>query len=136
KLRAKAEEMVKQINGGTKLADLAATDKLEVQWANNLKRQGNPTVPAQVAAAVFETPQGSAGTADGKEPSERFVFQVTSIKVPAFDPNTPDAKKIEDTLKRMLGDEMLMQYLTKTAADMGISVNQSVINQALGTGGN
>jgi peptidyl-prolyl cis-trans isomerase D len=134
KLRAKADEMVKQINGGTKLADLAATDKLQVQWANNLKRQGNPAVPAAVVAAVFETPQGSAGTAEGKEPSERFVFQVTNITVPPFDPNSPEAKKIEDTLKRMLGDEMLMQYLTKTAADMGISVNQNVLNQALGAG--
>jgi len=136
KLRAKADEMVKQINSGTKLADLAATDKLQVQWANNLKRQGNPTVPAQVVTAVFETPQGSAGTAEGREPSERFVFQVTGISVPPFDPNSLEAKKIEDTLKRMLGDEALMQYLTKTAADMGVSVNQSVINQALGAGGN
>jgi peptidyl-prolyl cis-trans isomerase D len=134
KLKAKADEMVKQINGGTKLADLAATDKLQVQWANNLKRQGSPTVPAPVVAAVFETAQGSAGTAEGKEPSERFVFQVTNVNVPPFDPNSPEARKIEDTLKRMLGDEMLMQYLTKTAADMGISVNQTVINQALGAG--
>jgi peptidyl-prolyl cis-trans isomerase D len=136
KLRGKADEMVKQINGGTKLADLAATDKLQVQWANNFKRQGSPTLPASVVAAAFETPQGSAGTAEGREPSERFVFQVTNINVPAFDPNSPEAKKIEDTLKRMLGDEMLMQYLTKTAADMGVKVNQSVINQALGAGGN
>jgi peptidyl-prolyl cis-trans isomerase D len=134
KLRAKADEMVKQINSGTKLADLAATDKLQVQWANNLKRQGNPTLPAQAVAAVFETPQGSAGTAEGRDASERIVFQVTNINVPPFDPNSPEAKKIEDTLKRMLGDETLNEYLTKTAADMGISVNQDVINQALGAG--
>ena len=134
KLRAKADEMVKQINGGTKLADLAATDKLQVQWANNLKRQGSPTLPAQAVAAVFETPQGSAGTAEGRDASERIVFQVTNINVPPFDPNAPEAKKIEDTLKRMLGDETLMQYLQKTAADMGTTVNQDVINQALGAG--
>jgi peptidyl-prolyl cis-trans isomerase D len=134
KLRAKADEMVKQINGGTKLADLAATDKLQVQWANNLKRQGSPTLPAQAVAAVFETPQGSAGTAEGRDASERIVFQVTNITVPPFDPNAPEAKKIEDTLKRMLGDETLMQYLQKTAADMGTTVNQDVINQALGAG--
>jgi peptidyl-prolyl cis-trans isomerase D len=62
------------------------------------------------------------------------VFQVTNINVPPFDPNAPEAKKIEDTLKRMLGDETLMQYLQKTAADMGTTVNQDVINQALGAG--
>jgi peptidyl-prolyl cis-trans isomerase D len=134
KLRAKADEMVKQINSGTKLADLAATDKLQVQWANNLKRQGNPTLPAQAVAAVFETPQGSAGTAEGRDASERIVFQVTNINVPPFDPNSPEAKKIEDTLKRMLGDETLMEYLQKTAADMGTTVNQDVLNQALGAG--
>lgn len=134
KLRAKADEMVKQINGGTKLADLAATDKLQVQWANNLKRQGSPTLPAQAVAAVFGTPQGSAGTAEGRDPSERIVFQVTNISVPPFDPNSPETKKIEDTLKRMLGDETLMEYLQKTAADMGTTVNQDVLNQALGAG--
>jgi peptidyl-prolyl cis-trans isomerase D len=134
KLRAKADEMVKQINGGTKLADLAATDKLQVQWANNLKRQGSPTLPAQAVAAVFGTPQGSAGTAEGRDPSERIVFQVTNISVPPFDPNSLETKKIEDTLKRMLGDETLMEYLQKTAADMGTTVNQDVLNQALGAG--
>jgi peptidyl-prolyl cis-trans isomerase D len=134
KLRVKADEMVKQINGGTKLADLAATDKLQVQWANNLKRQGSPTLPAQAVTAVFETPQGAAGTAEGRDPSERIVFQVTNINVPPFDPNSPESKKIEDTLKRMLSDETLMEYLAKTAADMGVTVNQDVINQALGAG--
>jgi peptidyl-prolyl cis-trans isomerase D len=136
KLRAKADEIVKQINGGTKLADVATADKLQVQWANNLKRQGNPTIPAQVVTAVFSTPQGSAGTAEGKEPTERFVFQVTDINVPPFDPNSPEAKRIDDTLKRMLGDEMLMEYLARTASEIGTSVNQSVLNQALGSGGN
>ena len=85
-------------------------------------------------AAVFGTPQGSAGTAEGRDPSERIVFQVTNISVPPFDPNSPETKKIEDTLKRMLGDETLMEYLQKTAADMGTTVNQDVLNQALGAG--
>jgi peptidyl-prolyl cis-trans isomerase D len=134
KLHAKADEMVKQINGGSKLADVAAADKLQVQWANNLKRQGNPTIPAQVVAVVFDTAQGSAGTAEGKEPTERIVFQVTNINVPPFDPNSPEAKRIDDALKRMQGEEMLMEYLARTASEIGTSVNQNVLNQALGTG--
>jgi peptidyl-prolyl cis-trans isomerase D len=136
RLRAKADEMVKKIDGGAKLADLAATDKLNVLWANNLKRRGSDALPSQVIAAVFRTPQGSAGTAEGKDPTERVVFRVINVNVPTFDAASPDVKRLEDALRRVFGEELLTEYLIKLEAEIGTRVNQSAINQALGSSGN
>lgn len=136
RLRAKGDQMVEKINGGAQLSELAAADKLNVQWANGLKRRGNETMPPQVVAAVFRTPQGSAGTAEGKEPTERFVFRVVNINLPTFDASSPDIKRLDDGLKRMLAQELLTEYLIKLESEIGTRINPSAINQALGGGGN
>jgi len=136
RLRAKADQMVEKLNSGAQLSELAAADKLNVQWANGLKRRGNETVPQQVVAAVFRTPQGSAGTAEGKEPTERFVFRVVNINVPTFDASSPEVKRLDDGLKRMLKQELLTEYLIKLESEIGTRINPNAINQALGVGGN
>jgi peptidyl-prolyl cis-trans isomerase D len=134
RLRTKADQMVEKLNGGAQLADLAAADKLTVQWANGLKRNGSEAVPPQVVSAVFRTPQGSAGTAEGKEPTERFVFRVVNINVPSFDATSADIKRIDDGLKQLLSQQLLAEYLVKLETDIGTTINPSMINQALGTG--
>jgi peptidyl-prolyl cis-trans isomerase D len=134
RLRTKADQMVEKLNGGTQLSDLAAAEKLTVQWANGLKRNGSEAVPPQVVSAVFRTPQGSAGTAEGKEPTERFVFRVVNINVPSFDATSADIKRIDDGLKQLLSQQLLAEYLVKLETDIGTTINPSMINQALGTG--
>jgi peptidyl-prolyl cis-trans isomerase D len=136
RLRVKADQIVEKINGGAQLSELAAADKLNVQWANGLKRRGNETIPPQVIAAVFRTPQGSAGTAEGKEPTERYVFRVVNTNLATFDASSPDIKRLEDGLKRMLAQELLTEYLIKLESEIGTRINPSAINQALGSGGN
>jgi peptidyl-prolyl cis-trans isomerase D len=136
RLRVKADQIVEKINGGAQLSELAAADKLNVQWANGLKRRGNETIPPQVIAAVFRTPQGSAGTAEGKEPTERYVFRVVNTNLATFDTSAPDIKRLEDGLKRMLAQELLTEYLIKLESEIGTRINPSAINQALGSGGN
>jgi peptidyl-prolyl cis-trans isomerase D len=136
RLRTKADQMVEKLNSGAQLSELAATDKLNVQWANGLKRRGNETIPPQVVSAVFRTPQGSAGSAEGKEPTERFVFRVVNINLPTFEASSPDAKRLDEGLKRMMGQELLTEYLIKLESEIGTRINPSAINQALGSGGN
>jgi peptidyl-prolyl cis-trans isomerase D len=136
RLRAKADEMVKKLDSGAQLSELAAADKLQVQWANGLKRRGSDTLPQHVIATVFRTPKGSAGTAEGKVPAERIVFRVISVSVPDFDASSADVKRLDEALRRVLGEELLTEYLVKLETEIGTRINQSAINQALGTSGN
>jgi peptidyl-prolyl cis-trans isomerase D len=57
---------------------------------------------------------------------------VTDIKVPTFDPSSETAKSIGDQLKNSYNDELFGQYVTRLESDLGTSINQAGVNQAIG----
>jgi len=54
------------------------------------------------------------------------------VKEPAFDPAAADAKKISDALRNAMANDLYEQYLAKVEADLGISVDQAALDQAIG----
>jgi peptidyl-prolyl cis-trans isomerase D len=137
RLNAKAKEMVEKIKGGASLADLAAADKLKVESTKWLKRGDNSGVlPANALTALFQTPKGAAATAEGKEATERVVLVVTNVTEPAFDPASPDAKRISDALRDVMANDLQSQFIARIETDLGVSVDQSAIGLALGANPN
>ena len=133
RLNAKASEMVDKIKGGTSLAEVAAAEKLNVQHSGWLKRRTNSgDFPASAVGALFRTAKGAPASAEGKEPTERIVFVVSDVKEPAFDPAAADAKKISDALRNAMANDLYEQYLAKVEADLGVSVDQAALDQAIG----
>lgn len=133
KLNTKAGEMVDKIKGGASLADLAAADKLKVEHTAWLKRGDKSGVfPPDVLAALFRTPKGAAASADGKEPTQRVVFVVKDVTLPAFDPASADAKRISDALRSGIGEDLYSQFIARVESDAGVSVDQQALDQALG----
>ena len=67
--RTKATEMLDKIKAGTSFADVAAADKLKVEWRPGIKRGGPPPglSPAAVTE-VFKTPQDSRRQRRRREP--------------------------------------------------------------------
>jgi peptidyl-prolyl cis-trans isomerase D len=135
RLRAKATEMLDKIKSGTSFADVAAAEKLKVEWRPGIKRSGPPTglSPATVTE-VFKTPQDRAGTAEGASPTERLVFRVTEIKVPPLDPEAADVKRIDEALRSRSTEDLMAQYLAKVQSEVGVTVNASALNQVSGGG--
>jgi peptidyl-prolyl cis-trans isomerase D len=133
RLRAKAAEFVDKLKSGTTLADLAAANKLKVETAAKFKR-GLPAegLSAKVVDEVFRTAKDAPGSGEGERPNERIVFRVTEIVVPAFDPSSPDAKRIDEALRRSLADEIVAQYVARIESDLGASINEAAMRQALG----
>jgi peptidyl-prolyl cis-trans isomerase D len=134
RLDAKSAEMLDKLKGGASLADVAAADALTVETKWGLKRQGTNIVPARAIPQIFRTAKDAYGSAEGNSTTERIIFRVTDIKIPAFDANSPAAKGIFDQLRNSYNDELLGQYLARLEADIGISVNQAALNQAIGGG--
>jgi peptidyl-prolyl cis-trans isomerase D len=134
RLNAKAEQLVDKLKSRTTpLATLAAAEKLKVESAKWLKRGDNSgTLAPNALAAVFRTSMGAAATAEGKDPAERIVFVVTDITVPQFDPTSPDAKRINDALRDAMANDLYSQYVARVETDLGVSVNQGALSQALG----
>jgi peptidyl-prolyl cis-trans isomerase D len=137
RLKAKAAEMIDKAKGGTSFAELAAADNLKPEWRPGIKR--NATPPGLTAAAVveiFRTAKDALGSADGASPTERIVFRVTEINVPALDVDSGDIKRLDETLRGRMSEDLAAQYVTGLENDLGVTINQSALTQALGSNQN
>jgi peptidyl-prolyl cis-trans isomerase D len=135
-LKAKSAELVDKLKAGTPFDTVAASAGLKVQTADKLTR-GKPEAGAspRVIAAVFRTAKDGSGSAEGDQSGEWVVFRVTDISTPKFNADSPEMKRITDLLKKQQSDEILEQYLAWLQNDLGTSVNQAALAQALGNNG-
>jgi peptidyl-prolyl cis-trans isomerase D len=134
RLQAKAKDIVDKVKAGTSLNDAAAAEGLNVQTTFGLKRARGTAMPASVIEAVFQTEKGAAASAEGKDPTERVVFQLTDITVPAFEAGSADGKRIEDTTRRALTEDLLAQYVTRLQTDFGATINQDALRRVASGG--
>lgn len=133
RLTAKSNAMIDKIKSGAKLDDLAAADKLKVEHTAWLKRgDKSGALPADAMTALFRTPKGAAASAEGKQPTERIVFVVKDVTVPAFDAAAADPKRIADALRTGLAEDLYAQFLTRIEKDVGVSVDQKALDDAVG----
>jgi peptidyl-prolyl cis-trans isomerase D len=135
RLKAKADAMVEKLKGGASLQDVAAAEKLKVDTATGIKR-GDPTETFSAAAlnAIFRTPKGSPGSAEGMQTTQRIVFRVNDVKVPDLDMKSDAAKRIADDLRDSLSNDLLAGYGERLERDVGVKINPTALNQAIGGG--
>jgi len=132
RLKAKADEIVGKMKAGTSLNDAASAEGLNVQTTFGMKRSGNTgSLPPSVVSAVFATPKDGVSSADGKDGNERVIFQVTDVSVPAFDANSPDSRKITDTMRRSITEDLLAQYVTRLQTDLGATINMDAVRRSV-----
>lgn len=133
RLKTKSTEMLDKIKAGTSLADAAVADKLRVETRWSIKRGSQPPgVPASGIAEIFKTPQDGTGTVDGVSATDRIVFRVTDIKVPSYDPEASEAKRIDEALRSRITEDLVAQYMARLQSDVGVSINQSALSQVSG----
>jgi peptidyl-prolyl cis-trans isomerase D len=135
RLNAKATAILDKVKAGVPLAEAAAADHLKVETLAGLKR-GEASGPLSAAAVnvVFRTPKDAVGKAEAGEPGEQVVFRVTDIVVPNIDLASEDAKRIVETLNRGLSEDVLGEYVAKLESEIGVTINQSALNQVVGGG--
>ncbi|HWN49187.1 MAG TPA: SurA N-terminal domain-containing protein [Xanthobacteraceae bacterium] len=136
RINAKTTEIVGKLKSGASLAEVAAADGLTVETKSGLKRQGTTQLPPRVITEVFRTAKDAVGSAEGQNATERVIFRVTDIKVPTFDANSADVKRLIDQLKGAYNDELVNQYVTRLENDLGTDINQAALAQAVGRASN
>ena len=137
RLKAKSDEMVGKLKEGGALAELASSNGLAIESAADLQR-GKPTdkVPAPLLEAVFATPKELPGSVEGGQLTERYVFRVTAVEEPKLDTASAQGKTIATTLQNSYADDVSSEYLAHLERTIGVNVNQSVIDEVTGAGGN
>ena len=133
RLRTKATDIVKKLDGGGKLADEAAAAGVKVETAANFRRDATPPgVPAAVVTAAFRTAKDGHGQTSAAGGSQWIVFRVTNVTDPSVDFGSDEVKKLQEAVRRSLSDEQVAQYVTKIESDIGMTVNEAAFAQVTG----
>ena len=136
RLDAKTAEIIGKLKSGTSLAEVAAAEGLMVETKSGFKRQGGGQLPARVITEVFRTAKDQVGSAEGQHATDRVIFRVTDINVPAFDANSATVKRSISQLKDAYNDDVLSQYVAGLENDIGTNINQNALAQAVGRAAN
>jgi peptidyl-prolyl cis-trans isomerase D len=135
RLKAKAADLLDKLRSGTSLDDIAKTENLKVETADNLQRnKPAPGLSTKIAASVFRTAKDAFGSAEGDQPTDWVIFRVTTVSTPKIDANLPEEKRLEETLLGQENNDILGQYVAWLQDELGLSVNQAALAQALGNG--
>ena len=137
RLQAKSAELLEKVKAGASLTDAAAAMKLKRETATDVKRSVPPAgVPARAIDAIFRTPKGEVAAAEGATVTDRVVFRVTDVVVPKFDPASEEAKRIDEALRRAIGDDIYAQYIAKLESEIGVTINDKALATATGASTN
>jgi peptidyl-prolyl cis-trans isomerase D len=132
-LKTKTTEILDKLKAGTPFAEVAAANNLKAEWLPGLKRSTPPAgFSARTVDEVFRTPKGASASADGPTATDRVVFHVTEITVPQLTPDSADAKRIDDVLRRALAEDLYAQYVGRLEKDIGVTINRQALNQITG----
>ncbi|MFG1422155.1 peptidylprolyl isomerase [Roseixanthobacter liquoris] len=131
---AKAKQLLGELQGGQPLVQVATAAGLEVKTAQNLQRgRAASEFSADAVAKIFDVPLNGYGLAAGTVPAERIVFQVTGITVPEV---TPAEQQAAARIGQQIETDLLLQYLAQLRSQIGVSVNERLLQQAIGAGTN
>jgi peptidyl-prolyl cis-trans isomerase D len=135
RLNTKATEIVDKLKAGGTLADIATAHHLKLETLTGLKRgDASGALSAAAVDAVFRTAKDAVGMAEAREPGEQVVFRVTDIVVPPLDMASEEVKRTVDTLNRGLSEDLLSEYIARLESEVGVTINQSALNQVVSGG--
>ncbi|MGE4172887.1 MAG: peptidyl-prolyl cis-trans isomerase, partial [Methylocystis sp.] len=129
-LAAKADEVVAKLNAGQSIEEVAKELGLQVQRANDVKREARPDFNTNVIVQFFDVAPRNAGSV--VVDNGRLVFFVRDSKTPVFDPNSIESKTIAQQLKPALNNDLLEQYVGGLEKALGVDINQRALQAATG----
>jgi peptidyl-prolyl cis-trans isomerase D len=132
RLAAASDTIVAAMNGGKTMAvEAADSGKAEVMKAENVGRGGGPSLPPQVAGALFNVPVGKSGSSPLPDHG-RLIFRVEAARVPPINPADTDFTKLMEQVKSGVTDDVIAQYLAAVQNEIGVKINQQALQTALG----
>lgn len=131
RLSAKTRELVQKLDAGEAFEAVAAAAGLTIEQAEGLGRQDQkPELPANVVSLIFGTPVGKANSAAAGD--GRVLFKVVSATVPSYVRTTQEADNFVRLLSSSISEDILLEYVAKRQADLGVSLNEAAFRNATG----
>ncbi|MBV9976693.1 MAG: SurA N-terminal domain-containing protein [Hyphomicrobiales bacterium] len=129
-LAKKAADLVKRIDGGTPMSEIAAENKVELKSVEGITRSSTPPGLSPAAVnAIFGVKSGGSGYALAPDGLGRIVFKVKSATLPAADPSRTAA--LTPRLKTALEDDITQAYVQKLQTDLGTTIDAAAARGAV-----
>ena len=125
--------LVKQLNDGKTLEDLAKDQNTEILITEPLKRNGlTVNVLPNAVLQAFALPQGGYGSAPNGVDEGRIVFQVDKVTPPA-PLDEPTLNQLKQRLANYMGEDIIGEYFTALEQRYGVYVNQQALAKLTGS---
>ncbi len=133
-LTERATALVKSLDGGAKLEQLATEAKAEIKTARGLKRnEADPAFDIPAVTALFSVPENEfAWSLEGDGKTAKIMQSQAVLAVP-FDSQSSAGKELAKTLKDETSNDLLTTYLTALQEQIGVSINETLWRQVSGT---
>lgn len=131
-LAARAEAMKTEAGAGASLADIAASNELEVTGIDPiLRNESVPNAPAGLVEAVFAAEPGSIVTVEGTDGVA--LAQVTDVL--AYDPGSGELADFQEAAAEefdtQVRDDLRNALVTALRDQAGVRINQNVLDDTL-----
>jgi peptidyl-prolyl cis-trans isomerase D len=127
------DELVKQLNGGKTLEDVAKELNTEVVVSEPLKRSGmTVNILPNAMMQAFALPLGGYGSAPSGVDEGRIVFQVDKVTPPA-PLDEASTNQLKGRLANFMGEDIIGEYFTALEQRYGVHVNQQALSKLTGS---
>lgn len=131
-LNAKAEEVRKRVADGTSLDAIAAEFKFTKDTKRGITRESKDADLGQGGVdSVFDGPQGLVGVTESASDGSKLIFKVAEAIEPANVGPESLTTAEKDAFGSRLADDLLDQLVAQLQTVYPVTVNQTVIDQAL-----
>lgn len=125
--------LVKKVEGGATMASVAQELSLSVQRFTGIRRNGREPVLGQAGVdRAFAGAVGKPVTALAGDGVSRALIVPVEATLLAYDPAQDEASGIDRQIATGLAEDIMAQYTASLRKSLGVTINQSVLNQALG----
>jgi len=135
RLTAKAADYVKRIDAGEDI-DAVARDAGAPVAELTINRNTGGALGSTGAAQAYAVSVGKGATAALSGDAGRAVLKVAESKLAPLDPASGVALQLRKELGNQLGEDILTQYVQRVQTSLGASINQRMVQTALGGGTN
>ncbi|KAF0231249.1 MAG: peptidyl-prolyl cis-trans isomerase [Beijerinckiaceae bacterium] len=124
---------VKKIDEGATLASISAELGIPVQRLTGLKRNARDAVLGQSGVErAFAGPVGKPVSALAADGVSRVLIVPVATSLLPYDAAADEKSGLGRQIAQGMADDMMAQYTAGLKKTLGVSINQAVVNQALG----
>lgn len=124
---------LKRLDEGAKLAAVAQELGLQVQQIRAIKRSSRDAILGQNGVErAFSGPVGKATGAVAGDGTSRLLIVPTNATMLPHDPALDEREGFSQRLAQGVIEDVMAQYTAQRRKDLGVSINQTLFNQAIG----